>query len=196
MGMQFSPMYQPVSTKTIKADGDLNVSPYDVIGYDGKFDTVEADEFVGGVGNFSTIYGNLISSAQLSTTPNGNVVASFAEFGKPSESYTAYQAGIQIGQIPFPSNVGLLKIGEQTNNVNISFTLHVKSTGSTTTGSILRDGVEYTTITINSGSTGSKLISIPYGDKSVWGCKYKTGAIRDTSDYGLTIDQTNFYLSE
>ena len=61
MGMNFSPMYQPVSTKTIKADGDLNVSPYDVEAYDGRFDTVEADEFVGGVGNFSstTVRGTL-----------------------------------------------------------------------------------------------------------------------------------------
>lgn len=61
MGMNFSPMYQPVSTKTIKADGDLDVSPYDVIAYDGNFDTVEADEFVGGVGNFSstTVRGTL-----------------------------------------------------------------------------------------------------------------------------------------
>lgn len=61
MGMQFSPMYQPVSTKTIKADGDLNISPYDITAYDGSFDTVEADEFVGGVGNFSstTVRGTL-----------------------------------------------------------------------------------------------------------------------------------------
>lgn len=55
MGMNFSPMYQPVSTKTIKADGDLNVSPYDVEAYDGRFDTVEADEFIGGVGNFEHV---------------------------------------------------------------------------------------------------------------------------------------------
>lgn len=54
MGMNFSPMYQPVSTKTIKADGDLDVNPYDVLAVDGKFDTLEADEFVGGVGNFTS----------------------------------------------------------------------------------------------------------------------------------------------
>ena len=55
MGMNFSPMYQPVSTKTIKADGDLNVNPYDLLATDVKCDTVEADEFVGGVGNFSSL---------------------------------------------------------------------------------------------------------------------------------------------
>lgn len=61
MGMNFSPMYQPVSTKTIKADGDLNVDPYDVIAVDGKFDTVEANEFIGSLqGNVNgTINGNV-----------------------------------------------------------------------------------------------------------------------------------------
>lgn len=78
MGMQFSPMYQPVSTKTIKADGDLDVSPYDVIAYDGNFDTVEADEFVGGVGNFTSgvisgdmqVDGNL-KLGVVNVTPSG-----------------------------------------------------------------------------------------------------------------------------
>lgn len=55
MGMQFNPMYQPVSTKTIKADGDLNINPYDLLATDVKCDTVEATEFVGGVGNFSSL---------------------------------------------------------------------------------------------------------------------------------------------
>ena len=68
MGMNFSPMYQPVSTNTIKADGDLNVSPYDVEAYDGRFDTVEADEFVGGVGNFSTVRGKRIIDWTCSTS--------------------------------------------------------------------------------------------------------------------------------
>lgn len=60
MGMNFSPMYQPVSTKTIKADGDLNINPYDLLATDVKCDTVEASEFVGGVGNFTAVYGNRI----------------------------------------------------------------------------------------------------------------------------------------
>lgn len=80
MGMSFNPMYQPVTTSTIKADGDLNVSPYDLIAYDGKFDTVEADEFVGGVGNFSslisasdiTLNGNLFVKATTTTTKRNN----------------------------------------------------------------------------------------------------------------------------
>lgn len=71
MGMQFSPMYQPVSTKTIKADGDLNVNPYDLLATDGKFDTVEADEFVGGVGNFTKVItsSSLLPKYNLSTNP-------------------------------------------------------------------------------------------------------------------------------
>lgn len=54
MGMSFSPMYQPVTTRTIKADGDMNISPYDLLCTDVHTDTVEATEFVGGVGNFTS----------------------------------------------------------------------------------------------------------------------------------------------
>lgn len=54
MGMNFSPMYQPTSTKTINVDGDLNLNPYDLLATDVKCDTVEATEFVGGVGNFES----------------------------------------------------------------------------------------------------------------------------------------------
>lgn len=68
MGMQFSPMYQPVSTKTIKADGDLNVNPYDLLATDVKCDTVEADEFVGGVGNFSKVIGSVYVPWTVTTT--------------------------------------------------------------------------------------------------------------------------------
>ena len=75
MGMQFNPMYQPVTTTTIKADGDLNVSPYDVEAYDGRFDTVEADEFVGGVGNFNNvIVGVNTSGGLISSTVSSNTV--------------------------------------------------------------------------------------------------------------------------
>ena len=61
MGMNFSPMYQPVSTKTIKADGDLNINPYDLLATDVKCDTVEATEFVGGVGNFDSTLADSIT---------------------------------------------------------------------------------------------------------------------------------------
>ena len=80
MGMNFSPMYQPVSTKTIKADGDLNINPYDLLATDVKCDTVEASEFVGGVGNFNSLIsagdislnGNLFVKATTTTTKRNN----------------------------------------------------------------------------------------------------------------------------
>ena len=73
MGMNFSPMYQPVSTKTIKADGDLNINPYDLLATDVKCDTVEATEFVGGVGNFSNI---LAPSSNITEINAGTINAS------------------------------------------------------------------------------------------------------------------------
>ena len=80
MGMNFSPMYQPVSTKTIKADGDLNVNPYDLLATDVKCDTVEASEFVGGVGNFSSMVMPTLSYNgfyTLSIKQPGNVNGNF-----------------------------------------------------------------------------------------------------------------------
>lgn len=56
MGMSFSPMYQPITSSNLTVDGDLNLGKYDIIAVDGKFDTTEADEFVGGVGNFSSLH--------------------------------------------------------------------------------------------------------------------------------------------
>lgn len=55
MGMSFSPMYQPITSSNLTVDGDLNLGQYDIIATDGEFDTVEADGFVGGVGNFSSV---------------------------------------------------------------------------------------------------------------------------------------------
>ena len=89
MGMNFSPMYQPVSTKTIKADGDLNISPYDLIAYDGKFDTVEADEFVGGSGTMTTINLPLVEDGGLfSTEISGNSVNLYVRSGANTLSGT------------------------------------------------------------------------------------------------------------
>lgn len=61
MGMSFSPMYQPITSSNLTVDGDLNLGQYDILATDGKYDTVEADEFVGGVGNFSSV----VSAASL-----------------------------------------------------------------------------------------------------------------------------------
>ena len=72
MGMSFSPMYAPSSTTTIKADGDLNINPYDLLATDVKCDTAEASEFVGGVGNFTKVIGSLVIP-WTSTTSTTNV---------------------------------------------------------------------------------------------------------------------------
>ena len=55
MGMSFSPMYQPITSSNLTVDGDLNLGQYDISAADGHFDTVEADKFAGGVGNFSSL---------------------------------------------------------------------------------------------------------------------------------------------
>jgi hypothetical protein len=49
-------MYQPITSSNLTVDGDLNLGQYDILAVDGKFDTAEADEFVGGVGNFSSLH--------------------------------------------------------------------------------------------------------------------------------------------
>lgn len=56
MGMNFSPMYQPITSSNLTVDGDLNLGKYDIIAADGKFDTTEAGGFIGGVGEFSSIH--------------------------------------------------------------------------------------------------------------------------------------------
>lgn len=68
MGMSFSPMYQPVTSSSLKADGDLDISPYDLLCTDAYADTVEATEFVGGVGNFTSIRGQRIIDWTCSTS--------------------------------------------------------------------------------------------------------------------------------
>lgn len=101
MGMQFSPMYQPVSTKTIKADGDLNVSPYDVEAYDGRFDTVEADEFVGGVGNFTTMRGQRIIDWTCSTS--GSTIVFPARSYSTTSAFTSGSSQTLFNDV-LPSN--------------------------------------------------------------------------------------------
>ena len=82
MGMNFSPMYQPVSTKTIKADGDLNINPYDLLATDVKCDTVEATEFVGGVASMSSLNLPLVEDGGLfSTEISGNTVTLYVRSG-------------------------------------------------------------------------------------------------------------------
>lgn len=101
MGIQFSPMYEAASTSTIKANGDLNVSPYDVIGVDGKFDTVEADEFVGGVGNFTKINGKLYVPWTTTTTAT-NVQLTPSRSGTAPANTTGWRTVLTFN-IPQPT---------------------------------------------------------------------------------------------
>ena len=109
MGMNFSPMYQPVSTKTIKADGDLNINPYDLLATDVKCDTVEATEFVGGVGNFSSsisssyIINLMISNEGISY---GNIIGSTVNIGGSNP--------ISVPSVSVPKNIGLFTVGNIT----------------------------------------------------------------------------------
>ena len=96
MGMNFSPMYQPVSTKTIKADGDLNVNPYDLLATDVKCDTVEASEFVGGVGNFTSL--------TRANIEGFNVVGTTVNTGIPLGSITGIYEYSPSQAFPNPGN--------------------------------------------------------------------------------------------
>lgn len=107
MGMQFSPMYQPVSTKTIKADGDLDVSPYDITAYDGHFDTVEADEFVGGVGNFDS---SIASSYVVNVISADNGVE-YGNIQGPTISNMRINAVNTLTPPNLPKNIGLFTVG-------------------------------------------------------------------------------------
>ena len=206
MGMQFSPMYQPVSTKTIKADGDLNVSPYDVEAYDGRFDTVEADEFVGGVGNFTsssatTFYykGNI----SIESTA-GPLIGTIPAQSTATVNGSRLRSGIYLNEIEYPKYYGCINIEQATvlGQLYLQFTVNiVPVNGSSTTVSILKDDVEVTTLTITAGnsSTAANSVSLPveYGDTSIWGAKYKSGSIYDAeSYYRLSVSSVNIYMSE
>lgn len=123
MGMNFSPMYQPVSTKTIKADGDLNINPYDLLATDVKCDTVEATEFVGGVGNFDTV--NISPSPTTTNTGVTYYTQAAISLTNPSNSGTV---DITLSTIPkFTSrNIGLFMVDNVSGStvVNVNCTVY------------------------------------------------------------------------
>lgn len=124
MGMNFSPMYQPVSTKTIKADGDLNVNPYDLLATDVKCDTVEADEFVGGVGNFTS----LTPVSMESLTVDYNIYSasipdsdSVTINGSVHQLPAVYQSVTNLGDIyELPKYKGLIYLGQCKNTATFT----------------------------------------------------------------------------
>lgn len=54
MGFSITALAQKARTQTLIVDSDLNMGQYDITATDVKGDTAEFDEFVGGVGNFSS----------------------------------------------------------------------------------------------------------------------------------------------
>lgn len=107
--MSFSPMYQPVTTTTIKADGDMDISPYDLQCRDVLADTVEATEFVGGVGNFTSLVMPTLSYEGFTTfTPLND-----------SSAVATEMEGITIFASPFPvsGKVSIAKTGGSSGKV-------------------------------------------------------------------------------
>ena len=132
MGMNFSPMYQPVSTKTIKADGDLNIDPYDLIAVDGKFDTVEADEFVGGVGNFSGL------------VLQGGLNLSYSEFVDYTTGGFTSTYILPIVSSPFPLN-GVISVKATVNTTsNLRCVLYILESSGNKLINLTNTQTEYT----------------------------------------------------
>lgn len=171
MGMNFSPMYQPVSTKTIKADGDLNISPYDLLATDVKCDTVEADEFVGGVGNFTSglfsngVQGLLFVKANIGETGSvlyGTCPAISSTYNGANWSLTipAYTTSVNM---PIEHSIGVYTRDVDINGLDIAqgitrdVTFRHGTSGSFTTTTVSykeASSTEWITIgTFNNGNT-------------------------------------------
>lgn len=75
MGMSFSPMYQPITSSNLTVDGDLNLGQYGIAAFDGTFDTVDTNNVIGGVGDFTTLttresfFPNYYISGQVKANP-------------------------------------------------------------------------------------------------------------------------------
>lgn len=74
MGMNFSPMYQPITSSNLTVDGDLNLGQYGITAFDGTFDTVDADNVIGDVGNFTslTTRSSLFPKYNINRVSSGN----------------------------------------------------------------------------------------------------------------------------
>ena len=201
MGMNFSPMYQPVSTKTIKADGDLNINPYDLLATDVKCDTVEASEFVGGVGNFSSTIGNTFKYTGLLTTddnglPSIGAIPSITT--GPIFGNNLQNSVVNLPDTPsYPSMSGLFDITQASfdGDFYLRFSCTITSSDSyTAVMGIYKNGVRETTVSFGKG-VGSKTVSIkvPYGDKSVWGYKWESGNLLPANNYSLTLNTLTLY---
>lgn len=171
MGMSFNPMYQPVTTTTIKADGDMDISPYDLQCTDVYADTVEATEFVGGVGNFSSltvsggggIPASLIDLGVLSYNGYSTYTFTTAQYTSSNEASFCLIAS----PIPFSGKVSL-----KTNTISGNTTiLRVIGKNGLSSIDLTSTQTEYTisdaySIIIHATATagGSSTVSVTYGN--------------------------------
>lgn len=104
MGMNFSPMYQPITSSNLTVDGDLNLGKYDIMAVDGKFDTTEADEFVGGVGNFSSLHtvSSLFPKYNISGQESGTPRYTFNEIAFNSTANQAKGTKVWFENVVYP----------------------------------------------------------------------------------------------
>ena len=191
-------MYQPVSTKTIKADGDLNINPYDLLATDVKCDTVEATEFVCGVGNFESV-----QSPKLYFTGNISTEGDYYVASIPSKS--AYMSGynfshgndINYGVVPYPTNSSLIDITKAVYSSEISIAFQLHGDNDNAKGVLYRDGVEYGDLVIPLGGYVSNTINVSTTmyDTSVWTVKYVYGYGHEAYNYRLVTPEIKLYLA-
>lgn len=91
MGMNFSPMYQPITSSNLTVDGDLKLGKYDIFAADGKFDTVEAAVFTGVMGDFTSL------TTRDSLFPKYNI--SRISSGKPRVTFDGVRYGSTQNQV-------------------------------------------------------------------------------------------------
>lgn len=172
MGMNFSPMYQPVSTKTIKADGDLNINPYDLLATDVKCDTVEATEFVGGVGNFTRLTPVTMESLTLDYTSLLNSAPNSIAVTRKGYSFThsSYlSTGTYNVTVPYnkPTYTGLILLGNEDATFDtMSVTVSISISNNVSYGSIIafyHNNVEVGRLNIpQNGRAASSTFTLPY----------------------------------
>ena len=168
MGMNFSPMYQPVSTKTIKADGDLDVNPYDLLATDIKCDTVTVDytSLLNSTPNsikvsrqgLSFVHNNYLNGSNYSVTlPYSKPV--YAGLVLLGTEYPTFDTVSITANISNPSSLRYGgKVGFYLNNVQIG-ELNIPTNGSSASGTFTLPYQE--NITLRYGLTGGEALNNP-----------------------------------
>ena len=159
-----------------------------------------------GVGDFSSVnattfyyMGNL--SIESSAGP---LIGTIPAQSTATVNGSRLRSGIYLNEMVYPKYYGCINIekAKVIGQLYLQLTVNiVPVSGTSTTVSILKNGEEVTTLTINGtgGNTASNTVSVPteYSDTSIWGAKYKYGDIYDIeSYYRLSVSSVNIYMSE